>query len=143
MLKKEELFSKEGRLVKSFNDANKAQCEWYYSDSENLKYRFQLSEGYLDGAVIKYDSNGKEMARAVLNQGKLVSGTINLQKGYNNKNIKYYSLTKEQDYLHMNLYGEEDELFYEAKEKLYLGGQSYFNQDLGFDIAYLTESHLY
>ncbi|MBC6997694.1 hypothetical protein [Cytophaga sp. FL35] len=143
VLVKEETVSKQGRLVKNFMDSNRAKCEWYYPTSEKLKYSFQLTDGYLDGSVVKYGLDGNIIAKANLDRGKLLSGTIFLQKAYNAKNIKYYSLKMEKDYLYMDLYGGEDEVLYAAKEKLYLGEQPYFAQDLGFEMSYFKESNLY
>ena len=142
-LLKEDIKTKEGLLVKSYSKDGIVSCKKYFPNEEKIKYSFELWQGQLNGDIVKYDVDGKELARAVFDKGRLVSGTVYLKQGYNDKNLAYYSLNKKGDALLLSIYGEDDKLLFSSEERLYFGEHTFFSQKLGLEMKYFNEGILY
>ena len=140
---KEEIKTDDTLLVKTYLNEQNVEYKSYYQDSDQVKYQYQMFEGYLSGVVVKFDKNGTELAQANFERGELQNGVVYLNKGYGGQNMSYYSVSKTESELIVNIYGEDNQVLFTSEENLFLGEHTFFTKSLGLELDFFIEKDLF
>ena len=136
-------FLGEGTKITEYSEANMSKSTVYWVETDIKKMEYTSNNGQIDGAIHYYDKKGVEIKSAIIKGGRLTSGTVYLKANGGDGNMKYQSLTIKDKNVELVIYGEDDLILFQAKEKLYFGTNTYYMQNLNVYLDFINENKLY
>lgn len=134
---------KRGKRVSKFVDGIETETTAYYVNTDKKRLTFSVKDKYIDGLVIRYDENGKELNRAIFEKNKLKSGTVFLTSRDFDKSIEYIILSKLDDKVTVVLKNKEDKVLFSAEEIIAEGYTIKFIDKMNLYLNYLSPDRLY
>lgn len=136
-------FDENGKRVTKFKDGKETETIAYHKESNVKRLSYAVDNGYLTGAVVRFNENGVETNRAIFENGKFIKGDVILY----GTNIKgrpdHIILERKPDFLKVTFMGQNDKVLFTAEENLAFGVATVFTQQLGVYMDYITPNNLY
>ncbi|MDB4292354.1 hypothetical protein N9954_03045 [Maribacter sp.] len=136
-------YDKNGKRVTKYEGGKESAAVAYYKDSDKKRLSYELANGSLHGAVIRYDSDGKEQHRALFKAGRLESGTIYITPAYQDAKVLYMIVNKEGDTVKLEVIDVENKVVLKAEEVLTPGSNSTYLNKLDVGLDYIGARNLY
>ncbi len=142
---KKEVVTKDHEVKKvEYLDNERKYVEIYFKGSDQLKYKYYLDKGSLEGEVVRYAKQGEVLHKSLFDKGKLISGSILLKESaYGANPDNNVLLTKNEDHLEVTIYDPKGSTIFELKEKESDNGRYERANKLNFDTRYIYETSLY
>ncbi|MFS4416643.1 toxin-antitoxin system YwqK family antitoxin [Maribacter sp. 2307ULW6-5] len=143
LVKEVEQDGEKGKTVTRYLANGETKGTTYYPDTEIKRLDYTAKNGLLDGALLRYDQEGKEQYRAVFENGKIKEGRVLLNADAIRGKPAYFIMERNGDAVTVTFMGQEDKELFTATEHLAFGTASVFLREMNIFLDNIRPGALY